>query len=77
MHGACESFFEELIYAGANFASSPARILIDFIEPLIVAKKIATTQNYKYITVDNLAMYLRNGAKGIGGTGAIGKKKCN
>lgn len=27
--GACQSFYEELINAGANFASSPARILID------------------------------------------------
>ncbi len=28
--GACQSYFEALISAGANFASSPARILIDF-----------------------------------------------
>ena len=27
--GACESYFEALIMAGANFGSSPARILID------------------------------------------------
>ena len=30
--GACQSYYEALILAGANFASSPARILIDFIE---------------------------------------------
>lgn len=28
--GACQSYFEAIISAGANFASSPARILIDF-----------------------------------------------
>ena len=39
--GACQSFFEALIMAGANFASSPARILIDYKDPLIVAQKIA------------------------------------
>ena len=35
--GACQSYFEALISAGANFASSPGRILIDFLDPLIVA----------------------------------------
>ena len=32
--GACQSYFEALISAGANFASSPARILIDFLDLL-------------------------------------------
>ena len=36
--GACQSYYEALISAGANFASSPARILIDFLDPLIVAE---------------------------------------
>lgn len=36
--GACQSYFEALIAAGANFASSPARILIDFMDPLIVSR---------------------------------------
>ena len=39
--GACQSYFEALMEAGANFASSPARILIDFLDPLIVAKSVA------------------------------------
>ena len=30
--------------AGANFASSPKRIMIDFIDPLIVAERIAMTE---------------------------------
>ena len=38
--GACQSYFEALMDAGANFASSPARILIDFLDPLVVAKRI-------------------------------------
>ena len=29
--GACQSYYEALIMAGANFASSPARILIDIL----------------------------------------------
>ena len=41
--GACESYFEALIMAGANFASSPARILIDFLDPIVIAEKIGNT----------------------------------
>lgn len=72
--GACQSYFEALISAGANFASSPARILIEFLDPLIVAKNVATTDTYKYITIDDIADELRDGKRGIGGLGAYGKK---
>ena len=73
--GACQSYFEALISAGANFASSPARILIDFADPLIVAEKVATTENYKYLTINDFSNELRDGIKGVGGTGAKGKKE--
>lgn len=72
--GACQSYFEALMDAGANFASSPARILIDFLDPLIVAKSIAITEKNKYITIDDFATELRDGKKGINGIGARGKK---
>ena len=72
--GACQSYFEALISAGANFASSPARILIDFLDPLIVAKNVAETDNRKYITIDDFANELRDGKRGIDGIGAKGKK---
>lgn len=71
--GACQSYFEAIISAGANFASSPARILIDFLDPLVVAEKIATTENYKFITIDDIAYNLRDGKKGVSGVGANGK----
>ena len=75
--GACQSYFEAIISAGANFASSPARILIDFLDPLVVAEKIAFTEKYKYITIDDIAYELRDGRDGIGGIGANGKMtKC-
>lgn len=73
MHGACQSYFEALISAGANFASSPARILIDFLDPLIVAEKIAFTERYKYVTIDDIARELRDGKRGVNGGGASGK----
>lgn len=71
--GACQSYFEAIMFAGANFASSPARILIDFLDPLIVAEKVATTEKYKFITIDDIAKDLRDGKKGVGGIGANGK----
>ena len=48
--------------AGANFASSPARILIDFKDPLIVAEKIAITPENKYVTINDIKDELRDGA---------------
>lgn len=73
--GACQSYFEALIAAGANFASSPARILIDFLDPLIIAERVATTDNEKYITIDDIEKDLRDGKKGVNGIGAYGKRK--
>ena len=73
--GACQSYFEALINAGANFASSPERIFIDFLDPITVAKKIATTDSYKYITILDLKKELRDGNKGVGGIGAMRKKE--
>ncbi len=71
--GACQSYFEAIMSAGANFASSPARILIDFLDPLIIAEKVATTEKYRYITVKDIANELRDGDKGVGGIGANGR----
>lgn len=72
--GACQSYYEAIISAGANFASSPARILIDFIDPLIVAEKIAITEDNRYVTIEDIKNELRDGEKGIGGIGVKGKK---
>lgn len=73
--GACQSYYEGLMLAGANFASSPARILIDFIDPLIVAEKIAVTSEEKFVTIKDIEDELRGGQRGISGTGAKGRKK--
>lgn len=73
--GACQSFFEAIMAAGANFASSPARILIDFMDPLIIAEKIATTNERKFLTIEDVEAELRDGRKGISGSGVRGKNK--
>lgn len=72
--GACQSFFEGIISSGANFASSPNRILIDFVDPLIIASKIAITDSSKYITMQDFEKLLSSGKGGIGGRYAKGQK---
>ncbi len=73
--GACQSYYEALIDAGANFASSPARILIDFVDPLIVAENIAYADSTRYVTIRDFENELRDGQKGISGIGSRGKGK--
>ena len=60
--------------AGANFASSPGRILIDFMDPLIVAEKIAITDKRKFVTIKDIASELRDGKNSIDGSGVMGKR---
>lgn len=71
--GACESFFEAIMSEGANFASSPARIMIDYKEPLIVATKVANTSKNRYISIDEIIPELKDGRAAIGGTRTKGK----
>ena len=71
--GACQSYFEAIMMAGANFASSPGRILIDFVDPLIVAEKVAITEKNKIVTINQITKELREGEASIGGTSAEGK----
>lgn len=70
--GACESFFEAIISEGANFASSPGRILIDYKDPLIVANKVANTDRNSVISINEIIPELKSGYKSIGGTKARG-----
>ena len=49
--------------------------MIDFIDPLIVAERIATTENTKYLTIKDIEDELRDGKDGINGIGAMGKKQ--
>ena len=73
--GACQSFYEAIMKSGANFASSPARILIDFIDPIMVAEKVAKTDEHQYIDISDITKEIRDGANGIGGIGSMGKKE--
>ena len=63
--GACQSYYEAIMSAGANFASSPARILIDFMDPLIVAEDVSITNKNKLIMMSDLEGKIRNGRRAV------------
>ncbi len=65
--GACQSNYEELIKAGANFASSPKRINIHALDPAIIATTLALTERSKEINIINLLSKTKYGHDGIGG----------
>jgi len=65
--GACQSNYEELIKAGANFASSPKRINIHALDPAIIATVLAMTERNKQIDLVSLLARTKYGANGMGG----------
>ncbi|WP_100011828.1 sporulation peptidase YabG [Lentibacillus sediminis] len=65
--GACQSHFESLIRAGANFASSPSRINIHALDPVYVAAKIAYTPFMERVSVWEAIRNTLTGDKGMGG----------
>ena len=65
--GACQSNYEELIKAGANFASSPKRININALDPAIIASSIALSARNKSIDLISLIGKTKYGSDGIGG----------
>lgn len=65
--GACQSNYEELIKAGANFASSPKRINIHALDPAIIASSIALSERNKSIDLISLIQKTKYGSDGMGG----------
>ena len=65
--GACQSNFEELIKAGANFASSPKRVNIHALDPAIIASRIGLSDNSKDIDLKSIISSTKYGKEGIGG----------
>ncbi len=65
--GACQSFYEELIKAGANFASSPKRVNIHALDPAIIASTLALTEKDKQIDLIKLLEKTKYGSSGVGG----------
>lgn len=65
--GACQSDYEELIRAGANFASSPKRINIHALDPAIIASRMSLSDVGKEIDLKAILENTKYGKDGIGG----------
>ena len=65
--GACQSNYEKLIQAGANFASSPKRINIHALDPAIIASSVALSDKNQSIDLINMIKKTKYGSDGIGG----------
>ncbi len=65
--GACQSNYEELIKAGANFASSPKRINIHALDPAIVASSLSLSDKNNNIDLIHILEKTKYGAEGMGG----------
>ncbi|WP_027964441.1 sporulation peptidase YabG [Halalkalibacillus halophilus] len=65
--GACQSHFESLIRAGANFASSPTRINIHALDPVYVVAKVGFTSFMNKVDLFDVIENTVTQEKGIGG----------
>lgn len=65
--GACQSYYEKLIQAGANISSSPKRIVIHALDPLLIAEKIAFTNIKDILNIKDLLNSTFSGSDGYGG----------
>ena len=65
--GGCQSDYEDLIKAGANFASSPKRVNIHALDPAIVATKMSLSDIAHDIDIKNILDNTKYGSNGIGG----------
>lgn len=70
--GACQSDYEKLIKAGANFASSPKKINIHALDPAIIALSLSLSDKNKNVDLLQLLEKTSNGKDGIGGVNTRG-----
>lgn len=65
--GGCASCYEELIKAGANFASSPKRINIHALDPAIIASRVSLSSANDDIDLKDILENTKYGIEGMGG----------
>ncbi|MBO2945935.1 sporulation peptidase YabG [Paenibacillus sp. F411] len=65
--GACQSHFEAMLQTGANFASSPGRVLIHALDPVYVACKAAYTSVRETMNMNDVLHNTISGTQGLGG----------
>ncbi|MDA8096437.1 MAG: sporulation peptidase YabG [Desulforudis sp.] len=71
--GACQSHYEAILEAGANFASSPERVLIHAFDPVFVVERVAYTPVHLPVELRETIEATITGYPGIGGVDTPGK----
>lgn len=71
--GACQSHYESILEAGANFASSPQRVLIHAFDPVFLVEKIAYTPFMELVSLKDIIENTITGEDGIGGIQTYGR----
>ena len=73
--GACQSNYEAILSAGANFASSPKRMLIHAFDPVFVVERIAFTPMDQIVSVKDILKHTITGTDGVGGIETRGQMR--
>ena len=71
--GACQSHYEALLTAGANYASAPLRVLIHAFDPVFIVEKVAFTPINRTMSTDEVIESTITGIDGLGGIETRGK----
>ncbi|ONI47383.1 sporulation peptidase YabG [Candidatus Epulonipiscioides saccharophilum] len=72
--GACQSHFEQILSAGADFAASPNRVLIHALDPAFIVERVAYCPFYKVLDVKEAIKYTITKG-GVGGYEVLGKSR--
>ena len=73
--GACQSNYEAILEAGANFASSPRRMLIHAFDPVFIVERIAFTPMDQVVSVKDILTHTITGTDGVGGIETRGQMR--
>jgi len=71
--GACQSHYESILEAGANFASSPQRVLIHTFDPVFLVERISYTPFVELVSLKDIIENTITGEDGIGGIQTYGR----
>lgn len=71
--GACQSNYEAILTAGANFASSPKRTLIHAFDPVFIVERIAFTPIDRMVSLKDIIRHTVTGTDGLGGIDTRGQ----
>ncbi|NLC39191.1 MAG: sporulation peptidase YabG [Clostridia bacterium] len=71
--GACQSHYEGILAAGANFASSPRRVLIHAYDPVYLVEKLAYTSINESVSIKDIIGTTITGIEGVGGIETKGR----